>query len=149
MGNENSSRSFPWAMGDVGMCQLGASNPLQRSSAAWLHTSHRLYLFTTASRIRQCLPKIATSSKGLWEHPALRADLLMTVCLCGVTPGSGCETTSKHWHLNDEYRQLPKANPAAQSLGHPLVYKSVKFQLHTVFSEPFSICTPKCSGRFL
>lgn len=45
-GNENSSCSFPWVIGDVG--QVGASNTPEWarpwSSRAWLHTSAGLYL---------------------------------------------------------------------------------------------------------
>lgn len=100
----------------VDMCPVGASNTPKRArprpQVVWLHTSLCLYLFTTASRIRQYLPKIATSPKGLRKHSARHADPMTTAFLYGAIPVSGCETTGKHGYFEEERRQLPLSLPA-------------------------------------
>lgn len=110
------------------------------------------------AEIRQYLPKIATSSKGLRERPACRAHPTATACLYRAIPASGWETTSKHGCSTEKRRQLPtcssvpnssgrpKANRATQSLEPPLVYKSVGFNCILCFHRVSSYVPEKAQA---
>lgn len=141
----NSSCYFPWATGDVGMCRVGASTAPEGarpwSPVAWLHTSICLHLFTTTSGIRQYVPKIATSLKGLisWrlyvsvgrsQRVGARQPANMGV---SRKSAGGCPRASV-----PDFSMRPKANPATQSLELPLVYKSVSFKCMLCFQRPSS-----------
>lgn len=154
-------------MGDMGVCQVGPPKrppkapelARPRSSAAWLHTSACLYLLTTACRIRQYLPKIATSWKeGAVGTPSPRG-WSDGDCVSPRGDPSGWVPDEK---LRRAFRGRARAaaciplclSPVCsprqrQQHNHwsfPLVYKSISFKHIVCFHTVSSYAGPKCSG---
>lgn len=124
VGNANSSCSFPWVTGDVGTCQVGASNTPEWAkpwcSRDWLHISACIYLLCPG--LCQQHQAIFTQKyhilEGLWEHPASCPDCVSR----GVIPASvrwGADTRKSTGSCLPAFvpnsRTWPKANPGTFS----------------------------------